>query len=158
LVDACDVGGGFKVQDEAADNSEDDGCQFGVSGAVHAVLKGGEPVGSGFASEAEPQLLLGVRPDALVETFLQDCPADIGKDAAHHLAQQSLAVTQQPVRAAAWQQVPSTYLVCTEDNGTIVASQREFARRATAVVAIGAGHHPFLSQPEVVADLILGLS
>lgn len=100
----------------------------------------------------------GVRPDVLVETFLQDCPTDIGKGAAAHLAQQSLAVLQQPVGAAAWQQVPSTYLVCTEDKGTPVASQREFARRATAVVEMSAGHHPFLSQPDEVADLILGLS
>ncbi len=93
----------------------------------------------------------------LVETFLQDCSAEVGRDAGLRLARQSLSVLQQPVQAAAWQQVASTYLLCTEDRGTPVAAQREFARRAGAVVEMDVGHHPFLSQPEAVADLILGL-
>jgi pimeloyl-ACP methyl ester carboxylesterase len=100
----------------------------------------------------------GVRPDALVDTFLQDCPLEIGKAAINHVARQSLSVTQQPVSASAWQQVPTTYLVCTEDKGTPSAAQREFARRAGNVVEMNAGHHPFLSQPEAVADLISNLS
>lgn len=98
----------------------------------------------------------GVRPDALVDTFLQDCP-DVGQEAGSRLARQSLSVLGQPVTASAWQQVPSTYLVCTEDRGTPVAAQRGFARRAGAVVEIGAGHHPFLSRPGEVADLVVGL-
>jgi pimeloyl-ACP methyl ester carboxylesterase len=100
----------------------------------------------------------GVRPDALVDTFLQDCPLEIGKAAINHVARQSLSVTQQPVSASAWQQVPTTYLVCTEDKGTPSPAQREFARRAGNVVEMNAGHHPFLSQPEAVADLISNLS
>jgi pimeloyl-ACP methyl ester carboxylesterase len=100
----------------------------------------------------------GVRPDALAGTFLQDCPPEIVDDAANHLARQSLSVIHQPVTAAAWQQMPATYLVCAEDNGTPVAAQREFARRATDVVELDAGHHPFLSQPDAVADLISNLT
>ena len=61
----------------------------------------------------------------------------------------------QPVRAAAWQQVPSTYLVCAQDRGTPADRQREFARRAGSVVELDAGHHPFLSQPAAVRDLLL---
>jgi pimeloyl-ACP methyl ester carboxylesterase len=67
-------------------------------------------------------------------------------------------VLQQPVRASAWQQLPSTYLVCVQDNGTPVSAQRVFARRANNTVDINAGHHPFLSEPAAVADLIAGLS
>lgn len=99
----------------------------------------------------------GVRPDRLVENFLQDCPPVIAAEAKHHLARQSLAVTQQPVQAAAWQQIPTTYLVCAADLGTPPTAQREFARRAQRVVEIDAGHHPFLSRPGLVADLILSL-
>ena len=99
----------------------------------------------------------GVRPDALVATFLQDCP-DVGQEAGSRLARQSLSVIQQPVTASAWQQVPATYLVCTKDRGTPVAAQRDFARRAGAVVEIDAGHHPFLSRPGEVADLVVGLA
>jgi pimeloyl-ACP methyl ester carboxylesterase len=98
-----------------------------------------------------------VRPEALAETFLQDCDPDIQRQAIDRTARQSLAVLEQPVQAAAWQHVPSTYLVCAEDLGTPAERQREFARRAGGVVELDAGHHPFLSQPAEVRDLILGL-
>ena len=121
---------------------------------------------SSFGGEAPAPFLdidgeggtFGVRPDALAGTFLQDCSSEIATEAIRHLARQSLSVTQQPVTASSWQGVRSTYLVCTQDNGTPVAAQREFAGRADDVVELDAGHHPFLSQPTVVADLIASLS
>ncbi|MCZ0999283.1 alpha/beta hydrolase [Streptomyces mirabilis] len=60
----------------------------------------------------------GVRPELLVDTFLQDCDPEVQAQAADHLARQSVQVTGQTVGAAAWQQVPSTYLVCAQDRGT----------------------------------------
>ncbi|MEU7334684.1 alpha/beta hydrolase [Streptomyces sp. NPDC007074] len=99
----------------------------------------------------------GVRPELLVETFLQDCDPEVQAQAADHLARQSVKVTGQPIGAAAWQQVPSTYLVCTQDRGTPPRLQREFARRADSVVELDAGHHPFLSRPAAVRDVLLSL-
>ena len=96
----------------------------------------------------------GVRPDLLLDTFLPDCDPTIQMQAADHLARQSLQVTGQPVGAAAWQQIPSTYLVCAQDRGTPARLQREFALRADHVVELDAGHHPFLSQPAAVRDLL----
>ncbi len=98
-----------------------------------------------------------VRPDSLAETFLQDCDPDTQRGAKDKTARQSLAVLEQPVRAAAWQDVASTYLVCAEDRGTPVDSQREFAGRAGDIVELDAGHHPFLSRPAAVCDLVLSL-
>jgi pimeloyl-ACP methyl ester carboxylesterase len=98
-----------------------------------------------------------VRPEALAETFLQDCDVETQRGATAKTARQSLAVLEQPVQAAAWRQVASTYLVCVEDRGTPVDLQREFAGRAGSVVEIDAGHHPFLSQPAAVRDLVLSL-
>jgi pimeloyl-ACP methyl ester carboxylesterase len=98
-----------------------------------------------------------VRPDALAETFLQDCGPEIQRAALARTARQSVAVLQEPVRAAAWQHVPSTYLVCADDRATPAALQREFATRAGAVVELATGHHPFLSRPAAVRDLVLGL-
>jgi len=98
-----------------------------------------------------------VRPEALTETFLQDCDPEIQRQAMDKTARQSLAVLGQPVQSAAWQHVPSTYLVCAEDLGTPADRQREFAGRAAGVVELDAGHHPFLSQPAEVRDLIVGL-
>ena len=99
----------------------------------------------------------GVRPELLVDTFLQDCDADVQAQAGEHLARQNVEVTGQPVAAAAWRQIPSTYLVCADDPGTPARLQREFARRAGRVVELETGHHPFLSRPEAVRDLVLSL-
>ncbi|HEY0238192.1 MAG TPA: alpha/beta hydrolase [Friedmanniella sp.] len=99
----------------------------------------------------------GVRPELLVETFLPDCDAEVRACAVDHLAAQSLRVTGEPVGASAWQRVATTYLVCADDRGTPASRQREFARRAGRVVELAAGHHPFLSQPAAVADLLLSL-
>jgi pimeloyl-ACP methyl ester carboxylesterase len=98
-----------------------------------------------------------VRPESLADTFLQDCDPEIQREAMDKTARQSLAVLEQPVTAAAWQHVPSTYLVCAQDRGTPADRQREFARRAGRVVELDAGHHPFLSRPAEVSDLIVAL-
>ena len=99
----------------------------------------------------------GVRADTLADTFLQDCEADVQRQAVGKLARQGLQVIAQPVRSAAWHDLPSTYLVCAQDRGTPAEHQREFARRAGSVVEMRTGHHPFLSQPAAVRDLIVGL-
>jgi pimeloyl-ACP methyl ester carboxylesterase len=99
----------------------------------------------------------GVQPELFVDTFMHDCPADVVAESTRHLAEQGLSVTQQPVRASAWRDAPSTYLVCTADRGTPADRQRDFARRATRVVDVDSGHHPFLSHPDAVADIITGL-
>ncbi|MCS7480490.1 alpha/beta hydrolase [Umezawaea endophytica] len=99
----------------------------------------------------------GVRPELLVDTFLHDCDVDVRAEAVDHLVRQSVRVIGQPVGAAAWQDVPSTYLVCSRDRGTPARSQQEFARKAGRVVELDAGHHPFLSRPVEVRDLLLDL-
>jgi pimeloyl-ACP methyl ester carboxylesterase len=120
---------------------------------------------SSFGREEPPRFLdidldggtFTVRPEALAATFLQDCDPEIQRQAIDKTARQSLAVLDQPVQSAAWQHVPSTYLVCAQDQGTPADLQREFAGRAASVVELDAGHHPFLSQPAAVRDLIAGL-
>jgi pimeloyl-ACP methyl ester carboxylesterase len=99
----------------------------------------------------------GVRPELLADTFLHDCDPELQAEAVDHLARQSVRVTGQPVGAAAWQNLPTTYLVCAQDRGTPAGLQREFAGRADSVVELDAGHHPFLSQPGAVGDLLLSL-
>lgn len=107
--------------------------------------------------EITPEGTFGVRGELLAETFLQDSDPDTVEQARVRLAHQSLAVTMTPVRAAAWREVPSTYLVCARDNGTPPAFQRQQAHRAGTIVELDADHHPFLSQPQAVADLVLDL-
>jgi pimeloyl-ACP methyl ester carboxylesterase len=143
----------------------------GVATVRHLVLvssylpESGESL-STFGADTPPPFLdfepsggtFGVRPESLAGTFLQDCPPDIARDAAAHVARQTVTVTQQPVQAAAWHDLPTTYVVCTEDRGTPAAAQRAFSRRADKVIEVKAGHHPFLSQPQTVAGIIASLS
>jgi len=98
-----------------------------------------------------------VRPDALAETFLQDCDPEVQRQAMDKTARQSLHVIGQAVQSAAWRTVPSTYLVCAQDRGTPAQLQRTYAERAGRVVELSTGHHPFLSQPTAVCDLVIGL-
>lgn len=142
----------------------------GVSSVQHLLfvssylVEVGESLSSFGGEEPAPFLdvdlgagTFGVRPELLVETFLHDCDQEVQLQAGSRLARQGVQVTEQPVGAAAWQQVPSTYLVCTQDRGTPAERQRELARRAGRVVQIEAGHHPFLSQPAALRDLVLSL-
>lgn len=120
---------------------------------------------STFGSDTPPPFLdfdpeggtFGVVPELFAETFMQDCPPTIVDEGATRLVRQTLAVTQQPVTAVDWHTRPTTYLLCRDDRGTPAAAQREFARRAGTVVEVDAGHHPFLSQPKTVADILANL-
>jgi pimeloyl-ACP methyl ester carboxylesterase len=98
-----------------------------------------------------------VRPELFADTFMHDC-RELTDEAAARLVRQSVQVTVQPVETSVWGDVPTSYLVCTQDRGTPADRQREFARRADHVVELDAGHHPFLSQPAAVRDLVLGLA
>ena len=142
----------------------------GVAGVRHLLLVAsylpavGQSLSSFSPGEPAPFLEIDsedrtftVRPDTLAETFLQDCDPEIQRAAINKTARQSLAVLETPVKSAAWQHVPSTYLVCAKDRGTPADLQRRFAARAASVVELDAGHHPFLSRPADVRDLILGL-
>jgi pimeloyl-ACP methyl ester carboxylesterase len=69
-----------------------------------------------------------------------------------------LSETNEPVRAAAWRTIPSTYIVCSEDRAIPPALQRTMAKRASNVIEWSTSHSPFASQPALVADLIVALA
>jgi pimeloyl-ACP methyl ester carboxylesterase len=53
---------------------------------------------------------------------------------------------------------PSTYVVCELDAALPADRQREMAGAADHVVTWPTGHSPFVNRPELVADLLIGLS
>ena len=84
--------------------------------------------------------------------FLQDSsdPA-VRSGAWSRTARQGAGAFLTPPTGAAWQDRPSTYLVCTEDRSTSTALQRAHAARATRTADLPTGHHPFLTRPDLVA-------
>jgi pimeloyl-ACP methyl ester carboxylesterase len=57
-----------------------------------------------------------------------------------------------------WEQVESTYLVCTEDRTIKVESQRAWAAQATHTIERPWDHSPGVSHPEELADLLVELA
>jgi pimeloyl-ACP methyl ester carboxylesterase len=87
--------------------------------------------------------------------FYSDCPPDIAAKATSRLMPQSAVSFQQETRAAAWQHLRSTYLVCTEDRAISPDAQRRMAALSgSEVIELHSDHSPFLSQPERLADLL----
>jgi pimeloyl-ACP methyl ester carboxylesterase len=97
---------------------------------------------------------VGVLPELIRERFLQDCDEPTIAGALARLTRQAVAVFGQPPRRIAWQTVPATYVVCTDDLATPAQVQRERVRPGTRAVEFAAGHHPFLSRPDAFADLL----
>jgi pimeloyl-ACP methyl ester carboxylesterase len=96
-----------------------------------------------------------LKPDYAQAHYLHDCPDEVVGPAIERLVPQTLSVSVTPVKFAAWQAIPSTYVVCAEDLGSPADWQRARAERAERVVELPAGHHPFLSAPRAMADLVL---
>jgi pimeloyl-ACP methyl ester carboxylesterase len=89
------------------------------------------------------------------ETFYGDCDPEIQRASIERLRPMPPAPFAEAVPQAAWREIASTYIVCTEDMAIPVEWQRDvFAPRAEEAVELEASHSPFLSQPSVVADLL----
>jgi pimeloyl-ACP methyl ester carboxylesterase len=83
--------------------------------------------------------------------FLHDADEAIQRQAWSRVVAQAAGAFMTPTSSAGWQGVDSTYLVCEHDRSTSVALQRAHAARATRSVDVPAGHHPFLTRPDLVA-------
>ncbi len=115
-----------------------------------------DAVGAGPAPWVQPQPngTVVLRSDRLRELFFADCDDATFTEALTRATPQSQSAFGQPVRRVAWREVPSTYVVCTEDRAIPAAGQRAHAAKATRIVELACGHHPFLSQPEALAQII----
>ena len=87
--------------------------------------------------------------------FLHDvADPDLVSGAHDRICAQSSAVFGADTTNAAWQRVPSTYLVCAEERSTDPDLQRAQAARATTTRELPVGHFPMLSRPNLVAACI----
>jgi pimeloyl-ACP methyl ester carboxylesterase len=102
--------------------------------------------------------------DAVAPLLYNDCPPDDAAWAASRLRPMHpggahyVGGTGTESSREAWRHRPSTYVVCTNDRVISADAQRGMARLAGRSVEWETGHSPFLSRPEVVARLLIGLS
>ncbi|HEV8623041.1 MAG TPA: alpha/beta fold hydrolase [Acidimicrobiia bacterium] len=95
-----------------------------------------------------------LEPDHPEHVFFADCPPDTVAAAAASLRPQSRAAFTQTLRGAAWRDIPSTYVVCEQDNAIPAFAQEAMAQRAGTVQRLSSGHSPFLSQPDELAKIV----
>jgi pimeloyl-ACP methyl ester carboxylesterase len=99
-----------------------------------------------------------LKPELVVAGLYHDCdPAD-AEAARARLRPIDMSCFTTPAGPPAWRDIPSTYVVCTEDQGIHPELQRFMAKRCTTSVEWPTAHSPFLNRPDAVADLLAGLA
>ncbi|MER6943111.1 alpha/beta hydrolase [Nonomuraea sp. NPDC000554] len=76
------------------------------------------------------------------------------EQAMSELVQQTVRSFAEKVHAAAWRDIPSTYIVTEQDKAIPPALQEKMAAQANEIRRITSAHSPFLSQPRQLAALI----
>jgi pimeloyl-ACP methyl ester carboxylesterase len=89
-----------------------------------------------------------------VSLFYSDFPAEKAAAAVARLRPQNPASGVHPLGAAAWREIPSTYVVCTRDQAIPPSLQEAWAPRARCVERLDCDHSPFLSHRERVVSIL----
>jgi pimeloyl-ACP methyl ester carboxylesterase len=99
----------------------------------------------------EGDTLIAGRP---LETFYHDAPPDDARRAIDRLQPSSYSMVTDRLTAAAWRSIPSTYVICDEDQAVAPAAQEQLAKRATTIRRLPSSQSPMLSRPAEVAQII----
>jgi pimeloyl-ACP methyl ester carboxylesterase len=92
-------------------------------------------------------------PEAARRALFNDCPPDRANEGLRRLRPMSVAGADQPVREAAWRQVPSVYVRGSEDRMPEAVAPG-FLELARQVVELPTGHCPNWSRPDLVAQVL----
>ena len=129
--------------------------------AAEAVFKeaGQEPVAVSQADtqdamQVDDQGMISCNPERAVDFFYHDCdPAVAAQAVAALVPQPAVTLTQAPT-GAGWQEIPSTYVICTDDHIIDTAAQKCFALRCNDSVTLATSHSPFFSDPIGVSEAV----
>jgi len=97
-------------------------------------------------------------PEAAVAFFYHDCPPEIARWACRMLTPEPLAPIFEPISVPRfWEaQLPRSLIRCRQDRaGSDAAAVHTSARFGVEPLWIDTSHSPFLSQPSLLADLIV---
>lgn len=124
------------------------------AGASQGSVMSGEPDPVAVRVDDGRVVLDGYDDASFGARFLQDADEPLQRDAFARTTSQDAAAFGAMTTRTGWADVDSTAVVCTEDRSTTVALQRSHAARASATVELPTGHHPFISRPDLVVDLL----
>ncbi|WP_051791109.1 alpha/beta fold hydrolase [Amycolatopsis jejuensis] len=94
---------------------------------------------------------LVIAPETARNAFYHDC----SEDPADRLTPEHASVRNTEVTQAAWQTVPSHFVVCTLDRACTPDVQRKMAARLDSQSELKSSHSPMLSMPDALARTIL---
>jgi pimeloyl-ACP methyl ester carboxylesterase len=101
-----------------------------------------------------PSITTMPAPEELLKAFYTGVAEEQASDALARLRPQSVRSFTDKVTTAAWQTIPSTYIVCDQDEVLVPDFQQIMAARAQRVLRLPSGHSAFLSHPAELARLI----
>jgi pimeloyl-ACP methyl ester carboxylesterase len=96
--------------------------------------------------------------DRPTDVFYNDVEPRVAAWAQNRLLPTTFAAFTEPLTAAAWRNIPSTYITCERDQALPLHAQEAMAQRAESVQRLSAGHSPMLSRPSELAEIINGVA
>ena len=100
-----------------------------------------------------------IDPDFFPQLFAQDIPESVAQSMAASQRPGALASLVVPSGPAAWETIPSWYMVAKNDRIIPPEAERAMAARANATtVEVNSSHVPMISQPQKVISLIVDAS
>jgi pimeloyl-ACP methyl ester carboxylesterase len=155
------------------------GHSFGGAVIAAAAAEGGRPYGtttslifltafmtapeqrvdfSGAPGMADIQLgevTASIDPNAARSVFYHRCSTEDADWATAHLRTMPTSVLiAPPPPSPAWQVLPSTYIVCTDDRILSLSAQEQMAENADSTIRIDSDHSPFLSCPSILSEVL----
>ena len=131
------------------------------------LLEPGEDLGPMVVDTVMPVIDLDRTPNGPIGTprgaeaapvFYDGCSADVTAWALERVRPMHMGGGPVVPPRVAWKTTPSTYVVCTQDRAIPPEHQRRMAARATDIVEWDTGHSPFLTEPQLVTQLLVGLA
>ncbi|MET7694661.1 alpha/beta hydrolase [Streptomyces sp. NPDC005483] len=134
----------------------------GAANVAHLVyvsafaLDEGESLMTCFGEQPDLSTVEGVIPvrENPETTLYNDVPDDKRDAALARLLPQSALSFAEPVNRAAWKALPSSYVLCDDDQSLPPSYQEPFAQRTGTTYHLPSGHTPLLSMPDKLADLL----
>lgn len=96
-----------------------------------------------------------IDPNAARSVFYHRCSAQDADWATAQLRTMPTSVLlAAPEPSPAWQVLPSSYILCTDDHILSVSAQEQMAENADRTIRIDSDHSPFLSCPKALAEVL----
>ena len=98
--------------------------------------------------------LMTIRRSLAKRVFYADVPRPLANTSVDALVPSTAEIFSTPQPTPAWQDKPSTYVVCSDDRAIPVSREREMARHCTNTIELASSHSAFLSMPKQVTELL----